>query len=172
MKARISFEVINFTLARRPEVNSGHFSVTEAHFSRLIFNEVYKVPEALALETIRSAVDRAVESPQLDSCPSLCRFLRYVVEETLAGRGANIKEYSLGLEVFHRGESFDPRLDPIVRVQARNLRIRLARYYAGPGANHPIRIELPKRTYVPVFHAVRRDEIPVPQDLSRAMLMA
>jgi adenylate cyclase len=146
--------------------------VTETLPQRLIRNEVYKVPEALALETIRSAVDRAVESPQLDSCPSLCRFLRYVVEETLAGRGANIKEYSLGLEVFHRGESFDPRLDPIVRVQARNLRIRLARYYAGPGANHPIRIELPKRTYVPVFHSLRIDQIHQPRDLSRAMLMA
>ena len=94
------------------------------------------------------------------------------MEETLAGRGGNIKEYSLGLEVFHRGESFDPRIDPIVRVQARNLRIRLARYYAGPGAAHPLRIELPKRTYVPVFHAIRQDEVHPPRDLSRAMLMA
>jgi adenylate cyclase len=146
--------------------------VTETSSQRLIRNEVYKVPDPLAPESIRSAVDRAVESPQLDSCPSLCRFLRYVVEETLAGRGANIKEYSLGLEVFHRGDSFDPRLDPIVRVQARNLRIRLARYYAGPGANHPLRIELPKRTYVPVFHVMHTDEIHSPHDLSRAMLLA
>ncbi len=130
------------------------------------------MPNVLALESIRSAVEGVVASPQLDSCPSLCRFLRYVVEETLAGRGANIKEYSLGLEVFHRGESFDPRLDPIVRVQARNLRIRLARYYAGPGANQPVRIELPKRTYVPVFHIARHEEVHPPVELSRAMLMA
>jgi hypothetical protein len=172
MNARISFDVIVFTLSRHEKVNLPHFYVTESRPQRLIPNEVYKVPDPLAPESIRSAVDRAVESPQLDSCPSLCRFLRYVVEETLAGRGANIKEYSLGLEVFHRGESFDPRLDPIVRVQARNLRIRLARYYAGPGAGHPLRIELPKRTYVPVFHALRGEEIHPPQDLSRAMLMA
>jgi serine/threonine-protein kinase len=77
--------------------------------------------------------------------------LRYVVEETLAGRGGLIKEYSLGAEVFARGDDFDPRIDPIVRVQARNLRARMAKYYEGPGAEDPIVIDLPKRTYVPVF---------------------
>src|SRR3954451_10542198 len=92
-----------------------------------------------------------VSSPQLESSPSLCRFLRYVVEETLAGRGGLIKEYSLGAEVFCRGDDFDPRIDPIVRVQARNLRARMVRYYEGPGATEPIVIDLPKRTYVPVF---------------------
>jgi serine/threonine-protein kinase len=81
----------------------------------------------------------------------LCRFLRYVVEETLAGRGGLIKEYSLGAEVFSRGDDFDPRIDPIVRVQARNLRARMVKYYEGPGATDPIVIDLPKRTYVPVF---------------------
>jgi serine/threonine-protein kinase len=84
----------------------------------------------------------------------LCRFLRYVVEETLAGRASGIKEQVLGLEVFDRGQDFNPRLDPIVRVQARNLRSRLAKYYEGPGAMDPIRIELPKGTYIPVFHQV------------------
>jgi len=80
--------------------------------------------------------------------------LRFVVEETLGGQGASLKEYSLGTQVFDRGEAFDPRMDPIVRVQARNLRTRLAQYYAGPGAADGIAIELPKRTYVPVFHAL------------------
>jgi tetratricopeptide (TPR) repeat protein len=76
------------------------------------------------------------------------------VEETLAGRASGIKEQVLGLEVFDRGDGFNPRLDPIVRVQARNLRSRLAKYYEGPGAMDPIRIELPKGTYIPVFHQV------------------
>jgi serine/threonine-protein kinase len=76
------------------------------------------------------------------------------VEETLAGRASGIKEQVLGLEVFDRGQDFNPRLDPIVRVQARNLRSRLAKYYEGPGAMDPIRIELPKGTYIPVFHQV------------------
>jgi serine/threonine-protein kinase len=84
----------------------------------------------------------------------LCRFLRYIVEETLAGRASGIKEQVLGMEVFDRGQDFNPRLDPIVRVQARNLRSRIAKYYEGPGQGDPIRIELPKGTYVPVFHQV------------------
>jgi tetratricopeptide (TPR) repeat protein len=70
-----------------------------------------------------------------------------------------IKEYSLGAEVFGRGDEFDPRIDPIVRVQARNLRARMARYYAGPGATETVVIDLPKRTYVPVFTA--REAAPI-----------
>jgi serine/threonine-protein kinase len=84
----------------------------------------------------------------------LCRFLRYIVDETLAGRASGIKEQVLGLEVFDRGPDFNPRLDPIVRVQARNLRSRMAKYYEGPGQSDPIRIELPKGTYIPVFRHV------------------
>src|ERR1051325_108770 len=91
-----------------------------------------------APEAIRAALEKIVRSAQLESSPSLCRFLRYVVEETLAGRGGQIKEYSLGAEVFARGDSFDPRIDPIVRVQARNLRARMAIYYEGPGARDPV----------------------------------
>ena len=97
-------------------------------------------------------LERILNSPQLASSPSLSRFLRYIVEETLAGRNAAIREFTLGVAVFDRGEDFNPRLDPIVRVQARNLRARMARYYEGPGADDPIRIELPKGTYVPIFH--------------------
>jgi hypothetical protein len=97
-------------------------------------------------------LERILNSAQLVTSPSLSRFLRYIVEETLAGRSAEIREYTLGVYVFDRGDDFNPRLDPIVRVQARNLRGRMARYYEGPGAEDPIRIELPKGTYVPIFH--------------------
>lgn len=120
-------------------------------------------------ESIRYQLQRILASPVLEPCPSLCRFLRYVVEETLAARAGAIKEYTLGLEVFERGDAFDPRADPIVRVQARNLRTRLARYYAGPGFDDPVRIDLPKRTYVPVF-VVRSPAFD--ETASRAMLMA
>ena len=111
------------------------------------------MPETPSHDAIRTALEKIISSPQLESSPSLCRFLRYVVEETLAGRGGMIKEYSLGAEVFSRGDDFDPRIDPIVRVQARNLRARMVKYYEGPGATEAVLIELPKRTYVPVFTA-------------------
>src|ERR1051325_1749258 len=105
-------------------------------------------PELPEPDSIRAALQRIVTSPQLESSPSLCRFLRFVVEETLAGRGGLIKEYSLGAEVFSRGDDFDPRIDPIVRVQARNLRARMAKYYEGPGADESIVIHIPNRTYL------------------------
>jgi tetratricopeptide (TPR) repeat protein len=111
------------------------------------------VPETLAPESVTAQLERILNSPPLESSPSLCRFLRYVVQETLAGRGGQLKEYSLGAEVFDRGDQFDPRMDPIVRVQARNLRARLAQYYAAAGASDPVLIDLPKRTYVPVFQS-------------------
>jgi Tfp pilus assembly protein PilF len=125
--------------------------VTTSPFHRLKVIEEKTVPETPSPDAIRTAVEKIVSSPQLESSPSLCRFLRYVVAETLAGRGGMIKEYSLGAEVFSRGDDFDPRIDPIVRVQARNLRARMAKYYEGPGASEPVVIDLPKRTYVPVF---------------------
>ena len=97
-------------------------------------------------------LERILKSAPLATSPSLSRFLRYIVEETLAGRSADIREYTLGVHVFDRGHDFNPRLDPIVRVQARNLRARMTKYYEGPGADDPIRIEMPKGTYVPIFH--------------------
>src|SRR4051812_19313743 len=97
-------------------------------------------------------LERILKSAPMVTSPSLSRFLRYIVEETLAGRSAAIREYTLGVHVFDRGEDFNPRLDPIVRVQARNLRTRVAKYYETQGVDDPIYIELPKGTYVPIFH--------------------
>ena len=111
------------------------------------------MPDQWNQDSVQAQLERILRSPQLESAPSLCRLLRFVVEETLAGKAGGLKEYSLGAEVFGRGEGFDPRMDPIVRVQARNLRGRLAQYYAGPGEGDPVVIELPKRTYVPVFRS-------------------
>jgi tetratricopeptide (TPR) repeat protein len=107
--------------------------------------------------SVQAQLERILASSLLESAHSLRRLLQFVVEETLAGRAGHLKEYSLGVEVFSRGDTFDPRLDPIVRVQARNLRARLAQYYDGPGVNDSVVIELPKRTYVPVFRVIEED---------------
>ena len=63
-----------------------------------------------------------------------------------------MKEYSIGLEVFQRGVSYDPRSDAVVRVQATLLRKKLAAYYAEEGVNDPIILDLPKGHYVASFH--------------------
>jgi tetratricopeptide (TPR) repeat protein len=114
-------------------------------------------------------LERILKSAPLVTSPSLSRFLRYIVEETLAGRNAAIREYTLGVHVFDRGEDFNPRLDPIVRVQARNLRARVAKYYETQGAEDPIFIELPKGTYVPIFHQRVLDLSPTEPDLPIAL---
>jgi serine/threonine-protein kinase len=77
------------------------------------------------------------------------------VEETVAGRGERLKEFVVGVEVFGKPESFDPRNDPIVRVQARRLRAQLGRYYREEGADAALFIELPKGGYAPVFRAMK-----------------
>lgn len=76
-----------------------------------------------------------------------------MVDQTLAGQGDLIKEYTIALEVLHKDASFDPRTDPVVRVEASKLRNKLAVYYQSEGAGDPIRIELPKRGYAPHFSA-------------------
>lgn len=79
------------------------------------------------------------------------QFLRFTVEETMAGRGDLLKEYRIGTAALGRDESFDPRLDPIVRTQARKLRARLAKYYETEGHGAEIVIEFPKGSYTPEF---------------------
>jgi TolB-like protein len=78
------------------------------------------------------------------------RFLRFIVEITLAGKQNEIGEYSLGLEVYDRTHSFDPRLSSIVRVDAARLRSKLREYYETEGKRDVIRIEVPKGKYIPL----------------------
>lgn len=96
-------------------------------------------------------MERVLASRWLKESQQLRGLLRHVVVETLEGRADGLKEYSLGLQVFHRPPDYDPRNDAIVRVQASLLRKRLAAYYEDEGRNAAVRIDLPRGGYVPVF---------------------
>jgi serine/threonine-protein kinase len=96
---------------------------------------------------------RITASAQFAASERLSALLRYVVEQTVGGRAGEIKEYTIALEVFGKPTSFDPRLDTIVLVQASKVRAKLKEYYAGEGARDAVLIDLPRGTYVPVFHA-------------------
>jgi Tol biopolymer transport system component len=100
---------------------------------------------------ILEALERVLGSTAFQGAGRSSRMLRFVVEETLAGRADRLKDYTLGAEVLERGEQFDPRLDPIARVEASRLRARLERYYATDGAADRVVISLPKGGYVPTF---------------------
>ena len=108
-------------------------------------------PGATAPDAILRELDKILASHAFRSAASQREFLRYTVQEAVAGRGNLIKEYMIGMEALGRGESFDPRLDPIVRTQARKLRARLTKYYESDGADDPLIIDFPKGSYAPSF---------------------
>lgn len=110
------------------------------------------MPATLDPERFESACARILASRTFADAPRLRRFFQYVAELTAQGRQDEIKEYSLGVDVFERPPSFEPKTDPIVRVQAGRLRLKLLEYYDQEGRDDPARIEIPKGGYAPVLH--------------------
>lgn len=111
-------------------------------------------------DEVRSAMRRILASDPFRSAPQLSAFLNFVVSRTIEGRAAEIKGYTIATEALGRDASFDPQSDPIVRVEAMRLRRALDAYYQGAGAGDPVRIELPRGAYVPVFKSSSRQEAP------------
>lgn len=103
-------------------------------------------------QAVRGELDAVLASPGFTGTPRMAAFLRLVVEMALDGRQDSIKEYVIGVEVYQRGADFDPKVDSIVRVEAYRLRARLQEFYSSPGRQPDVRIEIPKGSYVPVFH--------------------
>ncbi|HTA72473.1 MAG TPA: hypothetical protein VK776_29545 [Bryobacteraceae bacterium] len=112
---------------------------------------------------IKSELDRILRSRAFIQSHRIRRFLQFVVEESLLGQPHRLKEYLIGLEVFDRREAFDPRVDSIVRVEARRLRNKLEEYYRTEGQEDPVRVLLRKGSYVPIFeyrHASSTSAVP------------
>jgi TolB-like protein len=106
----------------------------------------------LAAEKIQQQLQRILSSPEFHATDRQREFLEFVVTETIAGRDSEIKGYTVATQVFGRGEDFDQAIDPIVSIQANKLRRALERYYLVAGQNDPVRIDIPKGTYIPTFH--------------------
>ena len=96
-------------------------------------------------------IDRILASRWFSRSERLCRFIRFSANHALSRGADRLKEYLVGVEVFDRGPAYDPRIDPIVRVEARRLRAKLKAYYASAGRDDQLRIEFPKGSYSPVF---------------------
>ncbi len=105
------------------------------------------VPPQLVLEHL----ERVLSSQAFARSERMKRFLRFTVEQVLAGKAEELKEYSVAVRVFDKPEDFDPRLDPIVRVEAGRLRSKLREYYDTEGRQDTVRITIRKRCYVPEF---------------------
>jgi TolB-like protein/Flp pilus assembly protein TadD len=108
-------------------------------------------PGKVSDKAVRQQLNRILASKTFSQVDRLKRFVGFIVGETVSGRGGDLKEYVIGVQVFGKEASFDPRTDPIVRVQARRLRTRLARYYEDEGNLDEVIVDLPKGGYAPVF---------------------
>src|ERR1700688_468669 len=105
----------------------------------------------ISAESIRAALEKILASPVFANADRISRFLRYTVEETLNGQTDKLKESLLGIDVFGRKPSYDPRVDAVVRTEAVKLRARLRDYYESEGREDEIIIDLPKGGYIPAF---------------------
>ena len=112
---------------------------------------VQRSPLPPANPEVSAALERVLSSAIFARSARLASFLRFIVNEYLVGCESSPKEYVLGVRVFNRDPNYDPRIDPIVRVQARQLRFKLREYYETVGHDDPIRIEIPKGSYLPAI---------------------
>jgi adenylate cyclase len=115
------------------------------------------IPPELVLEHLTAVL----RSPEFADSPRLSRFLKYVVEQTIEGHAADLKEYRVGVDVFGRPAAYDPKTDPVVRVEARQLRFRLAAYYATREHRDEVAISIPKGGYGAHFERAGPVEIPL-----------
>ena len=111
--------------------------------------ETFSNEEKLAVE---AQVERLLATPFFNHSKRFPSFLRYVVEQTLAGNSENLKERMLGIEIFGKSVDYDTANDPIVRVTAAEIRKRIAQYYQQPGHQSELRLSLPPGSYIPQFY--------------------
>ena len=105
------------------------------------------------VRAVRRQVERIFSSPDFDASRRSKEFLRFIIEESLAGRGEDLTQAAIATRVFGRKDDFDAVVDPIVRIQAGRLRRSLERYYLLSGRSDGLLVELPRGAYVPAFRS-------------------
>ena len=114
-------------------------------------------PASLHEDPYWALAQRVISGPNFARSPLLTKFLLFVVAETLEGRGNEITEHQIGVQVFDRPADYRTLEDNIVRSYARQLRKRLAEHFADQGSSEPVRIDIPVGGYVPVFLPATQD---------------
>lgn len=133
-------------------------------------NEQRKMEVRVSAGAVRAQLGKILASEAFVRSRRMQRFLEFVVEETLDGRADELGEYGIGISVFDRGPDFEPAVDPIVRNDARRLRLKLLEYYRQPGSEDQVVIDIPKGGYVPVFLPLpRRREASSASDVPRRL---
>jgi hypothetical protein len=115
---------------------------------------------------VQRQLDRLLENSHFSNSKRFPSFLRFIIQEELDGRGDQLKERTLGIEVFGRDPGYDTTSDPIVRVTAAEIRKRIAQYYQDAAGPHELKISLPPGSYIPHFEwprpAIAPDQTELP----------
>jgi TolB-like protein len=119
----------------------------------------------LSTAIVSDHLEQALSSPLFRNAERQSRFLRFVVDAALQSPEATIKEFEIAIAVYGRRTDYDPRTDPIVRVEAARLRARLREYYEVTPPER-VRIDIPKGRYVPLFISVEAVPAPAVRNLS------
>jgi hypothetical protein len=127
--------------------------------SREARHQVYSEVER---DAVRQQLERMLANALFKNSKRYPNLLRYIVEHTLEGLPGELKERTLGVEVFGRQPSYDTNADPVVRATAGEIRKRIAQYYHEHGHETEIRIDLLAGSYVPEFEIPAAKAAPVP----------
>jgi hypothetical protein len=147
-------EIVQRCLEKRPE--DRFQSARDLAFALRQAAAAGAVADVPSPPAVREQLARLTSSSGLANAERLSSLLRFVVEEALNGHASQLKEARIGLEVFgRRPDSYDPAIDPIVRVQMGRLRTKLRAHYQAAGAADPVRIDIPVGTYAPMFESAR-----------------
>jgi hypothetical protein len=117
---------------------------------------------------VREQLRRLLDNPFFSHSKRFPTFLQFVTEQTLAGEADNIKERTLGIEIFGRDANYDTASDPIVRVTAAEIRKRVAQYYLDAAHDGELRISLPSGSYIPQFQWPKDANDPVLNEVAPA----
>jgi hypothetical protein len=107
-----------------------------------------------SIEDCKEQVRRVVQSAIFRNAVTLQQLFQFLTDKTISGAAESLKEYTIGVEALGRKPDFDPKVDPIVRVQSHRLRVKLKEYYDVEGNRDPVLIQFPKGHYVPIFEAM------------------
>jgi hypothetical protein len=110
-------------------------------------------PATPGIEQCEHQVRRVLQSATFRNATTLQQLFQFLAAKTLAGTPEALKEYTIGVEALGRKSDFDPKIDPIVRVQSHRLRLKLKEYYDLEGSHDPVLIQIPKGHYMPTFEA-------------------
>src|ERR1022692_149574 len=133
-------------------------------------SECWAPADAAERQAVIAQLERMLAHPFFSHSKRYPNLLRYVVEHALDGHIDQVKERTLGVEVFGRDPKYDTNLDPVVRTTAGEIRKRIAQYYHLPGHENEIRIDLPSGSYLPEFRMpTHMPAAPTPEVVSDAL---